>query len=87
MSKEHEYDQEKQLVFCVLTTSDTRNVRMTEVVGQFDKNLKTRAIRFLKRGFARMTKWKLNRLLKNGYEIRMSMELLRQAGQVLDSGM
>lgn len=26
MSKEHEYDQEKQLVFCVLTTSDTRNV-------------------------------------------------------------
>ena len=27
MSKEHEYDQGKQLTFCVLTTSDTRNIQ------------------------------------------------------------
>lgn len=26
MSQAHEYDEEKQLVFCVLTTSDTRNI-------------------------------------------------------------
>jgi len=26
LSKEHEYDQGKQLTFCVLTTSDTRNI-------------------------------------------------------------
>ena len=26
MAEEHQYDQEKQLIFCVLTTSDTRNV-------------------------------------------------------------
>lgn len=26
MSEAHEYDEEKQLVFCVLTTSDTRNI-------------------------------------------------------------
>ena len=40
--------------------------RMTEVVGQSVKSLKRQVIKFLKRGYAKMIKWKLSRLSKNG---------------------